>query len=204
MTSSPCSRSSARRSSIPFRTSGSWPSQLVHLADDAQRMAGAVGLRGVAGEPLVGHVRVVLEGTQGLHDVDVSPLLAPGQRSRQLRSPGGCVHERGEVDVVRHPALLEVGAVAGNQLIADLEHGLRPVVEGPADVLAASRRSRGRSCCCLPPSPSPRFPSTNARSGSARRGLGFPRDDQFVALAEPLQVPSEHVLHALQGLRIGA
>src|SRR4051794_37448302 len=45
----------------------------VHLADDAKRMAGAVGLRGVAGESLVGHVRVVLEGTLGLHDIDASP-----------------------------------------------------------------------------------------------------------------------------------
>ena len=109
----------------------------VHLADDAQRVAGAVGLRDVPGEPLVGHVRVVLEGALGLHDVDVTPLLGPGQRGGQLRSPGGCLHQRAEVDVVRHPARLEVGAVAGDQVIAGLEHGLRPVVEGPLDVLAA-------------------------------------------------------------------
>ena len=88
------------------------------------------------GNRLFGHVRVVLEGAQRLHDVDVSPLAAPGQRGRQLRSPGGRVDERGEVDVVRHPALLEVGAVAGHQLVADRERGLRPVEEGPLDVLA--------------------------------------------------------------------
>src|SRR4051812_23140927 len=39
------------------------PLPALQLADDAQRGAGAVGLRGVAREPLVGHVRVVLEGT---------------------------------------------------------------------------------------------------------------------------------------------
>src|SRR4051795_12521064 len=59
------------------------PLPVVHLADDAQRTARAVGLRGVARESLVGHVRVVLEGTQRLHDVDVPPLLAPGERGRQ-------------------------------------------------------------------------------------------------------------------------
>ena len=113
------------------------PLPVLQLADDAQRMAGAVGLGEVAGEPLVGHVRVVLERTQGLHDVDVSPFPAPGERGRQLRSPGGGLDERGEVDVVGHPARLEVGAVAGHQLVADRERGLRPVVERPLDVLAA-------------------------------------------------------------------
>src|SRR4051794_17398344 len=64
------------------------PLPAVHLADDAQRRAGAVGLGGVAGEALVGHVRVVLERAQRLDDVDASPLPGPGQRRRQLRSPG--------------------------------------------------------------------------------------------------------------------
>ena len=64
---------------------------------------------------------ILLEGPQGLHDIDVSPLAAPGQRCRQLGSPGGRVHERGEVDVVRHPAVLEVGGAAGHKLIADLD-----------------------------------------------------------------------------------
>src|SRR5450759_2254133 len=47
-------------------------------------------------------------------------------------------HERGEIDVVGHPALLEVGAVAGNELGAGLNRGLRAVVERPLDVGAAS------------------------------------------------------------------
>ena len=51
---------------------------VIHLADHTQWLTGAVGPRGVAGEPLVGDVRVVLEGAQGLHDVDVprSPFPA--------------------------------------------------------------------------------------------------------------------------------
>src|SRR5215217_7830690 len=65
-----------------------------------------------------------------------SPLAVRGQRRRQLRSPDGGVHERGEVDVVRHPACLEVGAVAGYQLVTDRERGPRPVEEGALDVLA--------------------------------------------------------------------
>jgi hypothetical protein len=43
----------------------------------------------------------------------------------------------GEIDVVGHPALLEVGAVAGNELGAGLNRGLRAVVERPLDVGAA-------------------------------------------------------------------
>src|SRR4051812_27351889 len=115
----------------------------VHLADHAQWVAGAVGLRGVTGESLVGHVRVVLEWTQRFHDIDVSPLAATGQLCRQLCSPGSCLDERREVDVVRYPALLEVGGIAGHQLVADRKRGLRPVEEGPVDVLAACIGHRG-------------------------------------------------------------
>ena len=57
---------------------------VVDLADDAQRVAGAVGPRGVAGESLVGDVGVVLERAQGFDDVDVATLVAAGERGRQL------------------------------------------------------------------------------------------------------------------------
>ena len=49
----------------------------LNLGDDAQRVARPVGLRGVAGESLVGHVRVVLERADGLDDVDVPPAPLP-------------------------------------------------------------------------------------------------------------------------------
>src|SRR5262249_15461275 len=105
-------------------------------ADDAQRIPAAVGLRRIAWEPLVGHVGVVLEWAQRLHDVDAAALSRPGQSCRQLRPPSGGIHQRREVDVVRHPTFLEVGAKAWGQLIADLEREPRTVVERPLDVLA--------------------------------------------------------------------
>ena len=61
---------------------------------------------------------------------------AARERCGQLGSPRRCLHERREVDVVGGSALLEVGAVARYELIADAEGGLRPVVERPLDVVA--------------------------------------------------------------------
>jgi len=58
----------------------------LQLGDDAQRVAGPIGLRGVAGESLVGHVGVVLERAHGFEDVDVPPLPDPGRRGSQLGS----------------------------------------------------------------------------------------------------------------------
>src|SRR5437764_15160942 len=96
----------------------------VQLADDTQRMARAVGPRGITGESLVRHVGVVLEWAQGFHDIDVSPLLAAGECCRKLCTPGCGFHQCGEVDVVGHPTLLEVGGLAGNELFSDGECGL--------------------------------------------------------------------------------
>ena len=70
------------------------------LADDAERFAGAVGLGRVAGKFLVGEVRVVLERTGRLDDVDAFTTVAPGQ----LAAPDRGVQRCGEVDVVHHPA----------------------------------------------------------------------------------------------------
>jgi hypothetical protein len=64
----------------------------------------------------------------------VPPLTAPRKRCGQLRSPDGCLHQHGEVDVVEYTALMEVRAVARDKLIADRRGGLRPEVERPLDV----------------------------------------------------------------------
>ncbi len=58
----------------------------LQLGHHAQRLAGPVGLRGVARESLVGHVGVVLERSPDFNDVDVPPLPAAGQRGGQLGS----------------------------------------------------------------------------------------------------------------------
>src|SRR5450631_3089334 len=142
MMSRPCSRSFARWSSMPFSTSGAWPCQLSSSATTRSGWRVRKDCVGVAGESLVGHVRVVLERADVLGDVDVPPRPTPGQRGPQLRCPGGCVHERGEVDVVGHPALLEVGAVAGDELGAGPERGLRPVVERALNVGTAGAGDR--------------------------------------------------------------
>lgn len=88
----------------------------LQLGGDAQRVLGPVRLRGVAGKSLVGDVRVVLKRAHGFDDVDVPSLPTSGERGGQFGSPSACLHERGEVDVVGHPAFMEVGAVARNEL----------------------------------------------------------------------------------------
>jgi Fic family protein len=58
----------------PLQDVGRVAFPVMHLADDPQRVAGPVGPRDVAGEPLVRDVGVVLEGAGGLHDVDATAL----------------------------------------------------------------------------------------------------------------------------------
>src|SRR6185436_21050513 len=93
------------------------------LPDDAQRLAAAEGPRRVPRELLVGHVRVVLELTGGLDDVDAPAALAAGQ----LGAPDRGVEGRREVDVVHHPARFEVRFAPGNQQIASRQLRLRAV-----------------------------------------------------------------------------
>jgi hypothetical protein len=121
----------------------------LQFGDDAQQVASPVGLCGVAGESFVGHVGVVFEGTHRFDDVDVPPFPTPGQ----LGSPGGCVHERGEIDVGGHSTLLEVGAVAGGEFSAGFERGLRAVEERAHDVGATvvGDRRVGAGVCAESP-----------------------------------------------------
>ncbi len=106
-----------------------------------------------------------------------SPLPARGS---QLGSPGGWLHERGEVDVVGHPAFLEVGTAAGNELGAGFERGLRAVVErarDPGAAVVGDRRvgtgALAHRCRLLVPHEARRFtlrPSCRraGRAGSSR------------------------------------
>src|SRR5699024_3765206 len=61
------------------------PRPFPQLADHANRVQGAEGAGGVAGESLVGHVGIVLELPRRLHHVDAGRALALGQ----LGTPGG-------------------------------------------------------------------------------------------------------------------
>src|SRR5436190_1035257 len=74
------------------------------LANDTQGLTATEGLGWIPRELLVGQVRVVLEVPGGLDDVDARAVLAAGE----LGTPDRGVERSGEVDVVHHPARLEV------------------------------------------------------------------------------------------------
>src|SRR4051812_43475129 len=93
------------------------------LADDAQRLAATEGLRRIPRELLVSHVRVILELSGRLYDVDAPGAVTAGE----LCPPDRGVERRGEVDVIHHPARFEVRFAPGNQQIADGEVCLRAV-----------------------------------------------------------------------------
>ena len=57
---------------------------ITNLAEDPQRMAGAVGFRRIAREFLVRQVRIVFERAGRRHDIDPSPTLAQGQLRPQI------------------------------------------------------------------------------------------------------------------------
>lgn len=63
---------------------------------DPQRRGAAIGPRGIAGELLVGDVRVVLVRTDRLHRVDPRARLTSRELSRDLGSEPGAVDERRE------------------------------------------------------------------------------------------------------------
>jgi hypothetical protein len=97
------------------------------FGNDLERLLGAVGSRGVARELLVGQIRVVFERAGGNDDVDVTAAPALGQ----FGAPG--VEQGREVDVTGDTARLEVGEVAGDEEVANLQKGLGAVVEGAFD-----------------------------------------------------------------------
>src|SRR5437899_951584 len=72
------------------------------LADDPQWSATAVGPSGVAGELLVGHVRVVFKRPGWLHYVHPRRRVALCEFRSDLGCETGSVNESGEVDVVHH------------------------------------------------------------------------------------------------------
>ena len=98
------------------------------LANDAHRLAAAEGLRRIPRKLLVGQVRVVLELSGGLDDVDAPAALTAGE----LGAPDRGVERCCEVDVVHDPARFEVRFAPRNQQIAHREVGLRAVQDTPA------------------------------------------------------------------------
>ncbi len=99
------------------------------FADDAERVARAIGFRWIARKLFVGHIGVVHEGSRGLHDIDPLPTLA----LCQFRSPGGREHGLAEVDPWRFP-LRVVGGISTRKLVPNLK--LRPgamVKRSPVD-----------------------------------------------------------------------
>ena len=98
---------------------------VLDLAGDPQRLRAAVGGGDVAGEFLVGEVRVVLERAGRLDGIDAAAGFAFGE----LGAPGRRLQSRGEVDVLE-AALDEIAAETGADQVADGEVGPGAVVEG--------------------------------------------------------------------------
>src|SRR5205085_6627638 len=94
------------------------------LTDYAQRLARSVGGGDVARELFVGEVGIVLILAGRLDDVDPLRAVAFGE----LGAPDRRLERRREIDVLE-PALDEIAGVAGPNEIADLECGLRAMVE---------------------------------------------------------------------------
>ncbi len=85
------------------------------LAKDPQRVTTAVRPGGVAGEPLVRHVRIVLELTGWLYGVDPWPRRTPGEFCGKLGREAGTVDQSGEVHMVHHDLRTVVRPVAGRE-----------------------------------------------------------------------------------------
>lgn len=113
------------------------------LAEDAERLAGAVGAGGIAGEFFVGEIGVVHDGAGWLDEVDSAGAVA----ECELCSPGGCVQGGGEIDVVRLLPLAVVGGVAGGDQVSRFQVGAGAVVELLR--LLIVRGCRGLSCSPL-------------------------------------------------------
>ena len=79
---------------------GGMANPILDLANNAQRIAASVGRGDVAGEFLVGEVRVVLERARWLDDVNsASRAFLSFRVPRKLGAPGGGVERSAEIDV---------------------------------------------------------------------------------------------------------
>src|SRR5262245_22298056 len=96
------------------------------LANDAQRVDGAVRLRGVAGEFLVGQVGIVLERAGWLDDINAPTPVAHGE----LRAPDGRIQGSRQVDVRRALPLAVIGSVARRDEVTGFQVSLCSMEEG--------------------------------------------------------------------------
>src|SRR5438874_2342561 len=72
---------------------------LCELANDLERCAAAVRPSGVAGEFLVGHVRVVLEWPGRVYDINTRDCAASGEFRRDFSGKSCTIRNGSEVDV---------------------------------------------------------------------------------------------------------
>jgi hypothetical protein len=100
---------------------------VLDLADDPQRIAGAIGRGHVAWEFLVGEVGVVLKRAGRLDDIDAAAAFAPCQ----LGTPGRGLQRGAEINMLQL-AVDEVAAITGLDQVADAKVGLGAVVKGRA------------------------------------------------------------------------
>ena len=141
ITSRPCSFNRARWSFISFSRSGGVALPLLDLADDPERLARAVRFGRIAGEFLVGQVRVVDDLAGRLDDVDPPAPVADGQ----LRAPDRRLQRAGQIDPGQF-SLAEIGAVADRDQVSRFQVGLRAVIERPGyEVLGGCHRKRERA-----------------------------------------------------------
>jgi len=111
------------------------------FADDAHRILRPVRQRRIAREPLVGHVRVVLDRAQRLDQIDASRRVADGE----LGSRGCGIQRLRHVDVARDPIVAEVGPSSRLDEVADLQLRLRAVEQG-AGLMRFERNRCVRAC----------------------------------------------------------
>src|SRR5574340_917990 len=84
------------------------PQPVIDLPNDPQWLAGAVGLCGIAREPLIGQVRVVFEAVRRLDDIDAPAPSGTRERNGKLGTPNRRLEEGREVDVAEHSGSLVV------------------------------------------------------------------------------------------------
>ncbi len=112
------------------------------FADDPERIAGAVRLRRIARELLVGQVGIVLERAGRLDDVDPPSPLA----RRQLGAPDGGIQGGGQVDIRRFLPLAVVGGEAWRPLSGPPSCRGRTLVPSSIDGPLQNIREQNSGC----------------------------------------------------------
>ncbi len=105
---------------------GRMPDPIYEFTNDTQRIAATERLRGIPGELLVGHVRVIFELARRFDEIDTPGILT----DCKFGSPCGGVEGGCEVDVIHLPALFKVGLPTRDQQVPGNELCLGAMQEG--------------------------------------------------------------------------